>query len=82
MISIFGKIIAIIGLLVTIIGLVFGFGLMFQGNNDDLAKFFLMLVPVGFVVLFTGFSTVIMFSPRESELQATQQKKSKDSVNS
>jgi ABC-type Na+ efflux pump permease subunit len=80
MIAFLGKVVAIIGLLITIIGLIFGFGLMFQGSNDDLAKFFLMVIPIGFVVLFAGFSTVIMFSPRESELHATQQKESKKSV--
>jgi len=61
------------GLLITIVGLALGFGLMFQGDNDELAKFFLMSVPFGFVILFTGFATVIMFSPRESELKAAQQ---------
>jgi hypothetical protein len=77
MIVLAGKIVAIIGLLITIVGLLFGFGLMFQGGNDEFAKFFLMSVPVGFVTLFAGFSTVIMFSPREDELVATQEKESK-----
>ncbi|HFC92403.1 MAG TPA: hypothetical protein ENJ51_06275 [Leucothrix mucor] len=80
MIALVGKIIAYIGLLISAAGLVFGFGLMFQGSNDELAKFFLMSIPFGFVVLFTGFSTVIMFSPRESELKVAQQRESKNSV--
>ena len=80
MIALIGKIVSYIGLVITIIGLIFGFGLMFQGGNDDLAKAFLMSIPFGFVVLFAGFSTVIMFSPRESELEATQKKESKNSV--
>ncbi len=80
MIALIGKIIAYIGLLITVVGLALGFGLMFQGGNDELAKTFLMSVPFGFVTLFTGFSTVIMFSPRESELKAAQQRESKNSV--
>jgi ABC-type Na+ efflux pump permease subunit len=80
MIALFGKIVAYIGLLITVVGLALGFGLMFQGDNDELAKFFLMSIPFGFVILFTGFATVIMFSPRESELKAAQQKESKNSV--
>ena len=77
MIALIGKIVSYIGLTITVVGLVFGFGLMFQGGNDDLAKTFLMSIPFGFVILFTGFSTVIMFSARESELEATQKKESK-----
>jgi hypothetical protein len=77
MIALIGKIVSYIGLTITVIGLIFGFGIMFQGGNDDLAKTFLMSVPFGFVILFTGFSTVIMFSPREDELKAAQEKESK-----
>ena len=71
MIALFGKVVVVIGLVITIIGLVFGFGFMFQGD-DELAKIFLMSIPFGFVVLFFGFATVIMFSPREAELETTQ----------
>ena len=80
MIALLGKIVAYIGLFITVVGLALGFGLMFQGDNDELAKFFLMSIPFGFVILFTGFATVIMFSPRESELKAARQKESKNSV--
>ena len=80
MIALFGKIVAYIGLFIAVSGLALGFGLMFQGDNDELAKIFLMSIPFGFVILFTGFSTVIMFSPRESELKVAQQKDSKNSV--
>jgi ABC-type Na+ efflux pump permease subunit len=80
MIALFGKIVAYVGLLITVVGLILGFGLMFQGDNDELAKLFLMSIPLGFVMLFAGFTTVIMFSPRETELKAAQQKKSKSSV--
>ena len=80
MIALIGKIVAYVGLFITVVGLVFGFGLMFQGGNDELAKSFLMSIPFGFVTLFTGFSTVIMFSPREIELKEAQQRESKNSV--
>jgi len=76
MIALIGKIFAYIGLFITVIGFVTGFWLMFQGGNDDLARLFLMSTPFGFVILFTGFTTVIMFSPRESELRAAQEKES------
>ncbi|MCK5902769.1 MAG: hypothetical protein KAG28_06430 [Cocleimonas sp.] len=68
MIVTFGKIIAYIGLFITIVGLIFGFGIMFQDTNDELAKLFFMIIPFGFVLFFTGMSTVVLFSPRESEL--------------
>ncbi len=69
MIALIGKVVLYIGLLITTAGLFFGFGIMFKGNNDELAKVFLMSVPFGFVILFTGVATVVMFSPRESELR-------------
>ncbi len=61
-----GRYSTIIGLLLTVVGLVFGFGFMFA-HNDELAKFFLMVVPFGFLILFAGVSTVVMFSPREDD---------------
>ena len=60
-----GRYSLITGLVLTLIGLVFGFGLMFAGQ-DDWAKFFLMIVPFGFLVLFAGLSTVVLFAPRDS----------------
>jgi len=68
MFELIGRVILYIGLFITVAGLVLGFGIMFQGDNDELAKLFLMSVPFGFVILFTGVATVVMFSPRESEL--------------
>jgi hypothetical protein len=53
-----GRIIVIIGLVTTAIALVTGFTTMIMGNPE--AKFFLMLVPVGFLVLFTGVVMVVM----------------------
>jgi len=64
----FGRITLIIGLIVTAVSLIVGFALMFM-DYDGLAIYFLMAIPFGFVILFTGVSTVVMFSPREIELQ-------------
>ena len=59
-----GQIIFIIGLVMAVIGFIFGFWNMFQGN-DELAKMFLFAVPTGFMFLFTGLATSVMFSPRD-----------------
>jgi ABC-type transport system involved in multi-copper enzyme maturation permease subunit len=59
-----GQIVFIIGLILAITGLILGFGFMFQGN-DKWAMRFLMAVPTGFVFLFTGLATSVMFSPRD-----------------
>ncbi len=56
----------IAGLVITVIGLVFGFGFMFA-DSDELAKMFLMAVPLGFLLLFAGLSTIVLFSPRDSD---------------
>ncbi len=61
-----GQIIFIIGLIMAIIGLIFGFWHMFQGH-DELAKKFLFAVPTGFMFLFTGLATSVMFSPRDDD---------------
>ncbi|HRJ52122.1 MAG TPA: hypothetical protein PLE99_05095 [Candidatus Thiothrix moscowensis] len=60
-----GRYSLIAGLIITVTGLVLGFGFMFA-DSDELAKIFLMAVPVGFLVLFAGLSTVVLFSPRDS----------------
>ncbi len=59
-----GQILFIIGLILSVIGFIVGFTLMFQGN-DKWAMRFLMAVPTGFVFLFTGLATSVMFSPRD-----------------
>ena len=82
MIALIGKVILYIGLFITVVGLVFGFGIMFQDTNDDLAKLFLMSIPFGFVLFFTGMSTVIMFTPRESELPSNPESKDESDVRS
>ncbi|MBU0655509.1 MAG: hypothetical protein KJ914_10310 [Gammaproteobacteria bacterium] len=56
----------IAGLVITIAGLVLGFGFMFA-DSDELAKMFLMAVPLGFLILFAGLSTIVLFSPRDSD---------------
>ena len=61
-----GRVILYIGLFITIVSFILGFGLMFN-DYDKLAQYFLMAVPFGFVFLFVGVSTIVMFSPRESE---------------
>ena len=58
-----GKSIFIIGLVLTVTGLIFGFGFLIL-DNDKWALRFLMAVPTGFVFLFTGLATSVMFSPR------------------
>ncbi|MDD5391973.1 MAG: hypothetical protein PHE17_03030 [Thiothrix sp.] len=58
-----GRYSLILGLVLTIAGLVLGFGFMFA-EQDELAKMFLMVVPLGFLILFAGLSTVVLFSPR------------------
>ncbi len=60
-----GRYSLIAGLIITVTGLILGFGFMFA-DSDELAKMFLMAVPVGFLVLFAGLSTVVLFSPRDS----------------
>ena len=58
-----GKSIFIIGLVLTVAGLILGFGFLIL-DNDKWALRFLMAVPTGFVFLFTGLATSVMFSPR------------------
>ena len=64
--ALLGRILLIAGLIIVTVSLILGFGFMFN-DQDRLAKFFLMAIPLGFVILFAGVSTVVMFSPRESQ---------------
>lgn len=48
-----------IGAVIIVVGFVTGFIFMFDGN-DEQAKIFLSLIPVGFLVLFVGVVTNIM----------------------
>jgi uncharacterized membrane protein len=65
--ALIGRVMLIVGLVITVVGLVLGFSFMFQGDNEYWAKIFLVSVPFGFLLMFTGLSTVVMFSPRSSE---------------
>ena len=77
-IALFGQILFIVGLIITIVGLIFGFWLMFQGDNDEWALRFLIAVPIGFMFLFTGLATSVMFSPRD-DLTLDKRRSLKDS---
>jgi FtsH-binding integral membrane protein len=59
-----GKIGLILGLIITLVGLVGGFSAMFS-NYDQLATLLFMSIPAGFILMFAGLSTVVMFTPRE-----------------
>jgi ABC-type antimicrobial peptide transport system permease subunit len=61
-----GRYSLIAGLVITVVGLIFGFYFMFT-DSDELAEMFLMAVPLGFLITFAGLSTVVMFSPRDSD---------------
>jgi hypothetical protein len=63
-IALFGQILFIIGLILSVVGLIVGFWLLFQ-DNDIWGMRFLFAVPAGFVFLFTGMATSVMFSPRD-----------------
>ena len=48
-----GKWLLLSGAVLTFVGLIAGFGFMFAGQ-DDPAKLFLVMVPLGFLAGFTG----------------------------
>ncbi len=64
--ALLGRILVYIGLIITAVSLVLGFGFMFN-DQDKLAQFFLMAIPFGFVILFAGVSTVVMFASDEKK---------------
>ena len=74
-----GHILFIIGLILTVVGLIFGFGLMFQGGNDTWATRFLIAVPTGFMLMFTGLATSVMFSPHDNDQRLNELRSLKDS---
>lgn len=57
-----GTYLLVLGGLLTIVGLVFGFGFMFAAH-DSYAKFFLAVVPLGFVVGFAGVVMTLLNPP-------------------
>ncbi len=62
----FGVIALIVGAVATVVGLGAGFGFMFAGH-DEPAKLFLALVPVGFLVGFTGVVATLLSEPRSDD---------------
>jgi len=59
-----GRIAIYIGIGLIAVGLIVGFTLMFMGN-DDQAKLFIGLVPIGFVSLLAGTVTVLLQPPQD-----------------
>ncbi|ANB01019.1 hypothetical protein [Ectothiorhodospira sp. BSL-9] len=59
-----GKISMLVGTLVCLISLITGFTALFTGY-DELAKYFLSLVPISFLLVFTGLVTVVLTGPRD-----------------
>jgi len=53
-----GRILVFVGLVATALSLMAGFAAMMMERPE--AKFFLLLVPVSFLLLFTGVVTVVM----------------------
>ncbi|WP_455385565.1 hypothetical protein [Acidihalobacter prosperus] len=60
-----GRITAYLGIVLTAVGLCLGFFFMIGGRSAAYAEFFLTMVPVGFLVLFAGVMTALMFGPRQ-----------------
>ncbi|PWQ98975.1 hypothetical protein [Leucothrix arctica] len=57
-----GRFLFILGLIITVIGLIAGFTLMFK-DYDELAKVFLMIIPIGFIIGFAGLTATLITSP-------------------
>ena len=65
-----GRITTWLGVILTAVGLIAGFGLIWLGQQQT-AKIFLMLTPIGFLLLLTGVVTAFLSDeteqPREPE---------------
>ncbi|MEE9444456.1 MAG: hypothetical protein V3V19_02195 [Cocleimonas sp.] len=77
--ALFGKILFFIGLIMAVVGLIFGFGLMFQGGNDIWATRFLIAVAIGFMLMFTGLATSVMFAPYDNDQELNKLRSLQDS---
>ncbi|MEJ2061523.1 MAG: hypothetical protein P8Y64_13745 [Gammaproteobacteria bacterium] len=55
---------AYLGALITLVGIVAGFYLMVQ-QVTRYAEFFFTMVPIGFLILFTGVMTAMLFGSRD-----------------
>ncbi|WP_018231525.1 hypothetical protein [Thioalkalivibrio thiocyanodenitrificans] len=60
----FGRYSIIAGIVLTVIAMVLGFGAMFR-DVEEWAKLFLSLIPLGFLIVFTGLVTVLLVGPRK-----------------
>ena len=78
----FGEYLFVIGLILAVVGLIVGFYLMFQGGNDTWATRFLFAVPTGFLFMFTGLATSVMFSPNDNDEKLNELRSLKDSDDS
>ncbi|HHC74114.1 MAG TPA: hypothetical protein ENK78_03460 [Thiothrix sp.] len=58
-----GRITLVFGLIVTLFGVAGGFGFLLLSDQQNLAKICFMSVPVGFLFLFVGLSTIVLFEP-------------------
>ena len=77
--ALFGKVLFFIGLIMAVVGLIFGFGLMFQGDNDTWATRFLIAVAIGFMLMFTGLATSVMFAPYDNDQELNKLRSLQDS---
>ncbi|MCG5501228.1 hypothetical protein [Ectothiorhodospira lacustris] len=59
-----GRYSVVVGALLTLVGMIVGFGSMFSGA-DELAKYFLSLVPLGVLTVFTGLVTVVLTEQKQ-----------------
>jgi len=76
--ALIGQILFIIGLIMSVVGLVVGFWLMFQ-DSDKWAIRFLIAVPTGFMIMFTGLATSVLLSPNDDSAELTEQRSLQDS---
>ena len=74
----FGQIMFVVGLIMAVAGLIVGFWLMFQ-DSDEWAIKFLIAVPTGFMLMFTGLATTVLLSPNDDSASLTEQRSLQDS---
>jgi len=60
-----GRVTIYIGIALTVIGMIIGFTAMFM-DADNLAKVFIGLVPIGFVLLLTGTVMTQLSAPNQN----------------
>ena len=61
-----GRVTIYIGIALTVIGMIVGFTAMFM-DSDNLAKVFIGLVPIGFVLLLTGTVMTQLSEPNDKK---------------